>query len=46
MTLIQSFAGGQTGVDRGACFFSAKYDPATKQLYDLEVNGVGWSPID
>lgn len=27
-------------LDGGACYFSAKYDPATKLIYDLEVNGV------
>jgi hypothetical protein len=27
--------------DGGACYFSAKYDPAMKQIYGLEVNGVG-----
>jgi hypothetical protein len=26
--------------DGGACFFSAKYDPKTRRLYDLSVNGV------
>ena len=26
--------------DGGACYFSAKYDPAKKRIYDLEVNGV------
>jgi hypothetical protein len=29
-----------TVLDGGACYFSAKYDPETKQIYDLEVNGV------
>jgi hypothetical protein len=29
-----------TVLDGGACYFSAKYDPTTKQIYDLEVNGV------
>ena len=27
-------------LDGGACYFSAKYEPGTKRLYDLEVNGV------
>ena len=27
-------------MDGGACYFSAKYDPATKLVYDLLVNGV------
>jgi hypothetical protein len=26
--------------DGGACFFRAKYDPESKQVYDVEVNGV------
>jgi hypothetical protein len=26
--------------DGGACFFSAKYEPATKRLFDVKVNGV------
>jgi hypothetical protein len=26
--------------DGGACFFSAKYDPDSHQLYDLAVNGI------
>jgi hypothetical protein len=26
--------------DGGACFFSAKYDPQTKVVYDIRVNGV------
>jgi hypothetical protein len=26
-------------MDGGACFFSAKYDPGSRQLYDLVVNG-------
>ena len=30
-----------TVFDGGACFFSAKYEPATKRLFDVEVNGVG-----
>jgi hypothetical protein len=30
-----------TVFDGGACYFSAKYDPATKRIYDLVVNGVG-----
>ena len=30
-----------TVFDGGACFFSAKYDLASKRLYDLVVNGVG-----
>lgn len=29
-----------TMLDGGACYFSAKYDPTTKRIYDLEVNGV------
>jgi hypothetical protein len=29
-----------TVFDGGACFFSAKYDVANKQLYDVHVNGV------
>jgi len=28
-------------LDGGACYFSAKYEPDTKRLYDLQVNGVG-----
>jgi hypothetical protein len=27
--------------DGGACYFSAKYDPTAKRVYDIEVNGVG-----
>jgi hypothetical protein len=30
-----------TVLDGGACYFSAKYDPITKRIYDLAVNGVG-----
>jgi hypothetical protein len=26
--------------DGGACFFHAKYEPASKRLYDVVVNGV------
>jgi len=26
--------------DGGACFFRAKYDPESKQVYDVDVNGV------
>jgi hypothetical protein len=26
--------------DGGACYFSAKYDPERKIIYDVEVNGV------
>ena len=26
--------------DGGACFFRAKYDPVSKQVYDVYVNGV------
>jgi hypothetical protein len=26
--------------DGGACFFSGKYDPSAKRVYDLQVNGV------
>jgi hypothetical protein len=26
--------------DGGACFFSAKYDPQKKVVYDIRVNGV------
>jgi hypothetical protein len=29
-----------TVLDGGACFFSAKYDPGTKRIYDIAVNGV------
>jgi hypothetical protein len=29
-----------TVLDGGACYFSAKYDPVTKRIYDLDVNGV------
>ena len=28
-------------LDGGACFFQAKYDPESKQLYDVSVNGIG-----
>jgi hypothetical protein len=27
-------------LDGGACFFTAKYDPDSKRVYDLHVNGV------
>ncbi len=27
-------------MDGGACFFSAKYEPESKRLFDIEVNGV------
>lgn len=27
-------------MDGGACFFSGKYEPETKRLYDISVNGV------
>jgi hypothetical protein len=27
-------------MDGGACFFSAKYEPESKRLYDISVNGV------
>ena len=27
--------------DGGACFFSARFDPESDRLYDLEVNGIG-----
>jgi hypothetical protein len=27
-------------LDGGACFFRAKYDPESKRVYDVEVNGV------
>ena len=27
-------------LDGGTCFFSAKYDPNTKRVYDVRVNGV------
>jgi hypothetical protein len=26
--------------DGGSCYFSAKYDPETKRIYDLDVNGI------
>jgi hypothetical protein len=27
-------------LDGGTCFFSAKYDPKTKRVYDVQVNGL------
>jgi len=27
--------------DGGACFFNAKYDPESKEIYDVVVNGIG-----
>ncbi len=28
-------------MDGGACFFQFRYDPTSKHIYDLTVNGVG-----